>query len=228
MNTDVKLGMHVETRDGKRVGKVDRLVVDPDHMELLEIVVHQFLPLPAHRIVHQVDINRVDGDTLLLKIDAGTFRDLPRYSAHEYSVAASLDGSASPFSLGAGPTTNQPILYRRGTARHDMHAARTNMFETAVAGGAVVEVRSSLPDAAVVLDRGTDVLAADDRKIGTIDEIIFDERGDITGFVIRSGFFTHRDLTVPVERIDAITHRYVRLNVMSDEIGMEMAETAAG
>jgi uncharacterized protein YrrD len=93
-----------------------------------------------------------------------------------------------------------------------------------VAGGGVVEVRSGLPDAAVVLDRGTDVLASDDRKIGTVDEIIFDERGDITAFVIKAGFFTHQDITVPVERVDAITHRYVRLNVMPDEIGIELAE----
>lgn len=224
MNTDVKLGMVVVTSDGKRIGKVDRLVVDPDQLELLEIVVHQLLLLPAHKIVNQVDIDRVtDEGTLLLKIDAETARDLSRFSAHEYSVASSVDGSMAPFAVGAGPTMNQPILYRTGTGHHQMHAARTNYYEAAVAGGAVVEVRSSLPDAAVVLDKGTDVLTADDRKIGTVDEIVFDDRGEIGGFVVRAGFFTHHDITVPIEQVDAITHRFVRLKVMSDEIGMEMA-----
>ncbi|HUG13632.1 MAG TPA: PRC-barrel domain-containing protein [Thermomicrobiales bacterium] len=227
MNTNIRLGMVVVTSDGKRIGKVDRLVVDPDHQELLEIVVHQHLPLPAHWIVNYADIGLVEDDTLVLKIDAEAAQSLPRFSAHEYTVGSSVNSSLTPFGLGAGPTTNQPLLYRAGAGRHAMRAARTNLYQETVLEGGVVEVRSSLPDAAVVLDKGADVLAADDSKIGTVDEIIFDERGDITGFVVRAGFFMHHDITVPIGRVDSITHRYVRLNVMSDEIGMEMAVTAS-
>jgi predicted flap endonuclease-1-like 5' DNA nuclease len=223
MNTEIRFGMPVMTSDGKRIGKVDRLVVDPDHLQFLEVVVQQYLPIPVERIVNRVDIHRVDNEALLLKIDHEAAHMLPQFNTREYSVA-STDGGGTPFALGAGPTTNQPILYERGSSRHEMHAARTNVFEAAVATASVVEVRSNLPDAAVVLNRGTDVLDADEHKIGTLDEMSFDERGTITGFVIRTGFFTRHEQTVLAERIAAITHKYVRLNVKPHENGTELAE----
>lgn len=227
MNTKVRYGMPVMTSDGKRLGRVDRIVVNPDRKEFLEVVVQQYLPMPAERIVNRIDISRAGEDgELILKIDHDAAHKLPQLSAREFAVGTS-DASATPFPLGAGPTTNQPILYQRGSSRHEMHAARSNVFESAVAGAAVVEVRSNLPDAAVILNKGIDVRDTEDRKVGTLDEVSFDEYGTITGFVIRTGFFTRHEEAVPADRIDAMTHKYVRLNVMSDERGMEYAEIKA-
>lgn len=217
--------MPVITRDEKRIGRVSRLVIDPDTQELLEIVVQQRLPVPVSRIVNWVDVDRVKDGALILKIDADVARELPHYAAHEYTVAVPANGGA-PFPLGAGPTTNLPVLYRKGGARREMHPARTNLFQEAVLEGAVVEVRSNLPDSAVVLERGTDVVDVEGRKIGTVHEMIVGPEGDIDGVTIRSGRLTHIDVTVPIEMVEAFTHRYVRLNIpaefVEDEAGMSL------
>jgi hypothetical protein len=91
-------------------------------------------------------------------------------------------------------------------------------YLAAVAEAAPVEVRSDLPAEAVTLNTGTDVIAADNEKIGTVDEALYDETGQLTAFVVKAGFFHPRDITVPISDVAAITHRYVRLNVDAETV----------
>jgi uncharacterized protein YrrD len=212
MNIDVKLGMPVVAADGTRVGKVDGLVVDPDRNEFLELIVHKGFLLTTDRIVDKSAIDDVADGQVYLRIDADAVERLPQFSAKEYAVAMPVDAAPMPFAMGGGPTTNQAIYWKAGSGRREMHGASMNTYQVAVAESAVVEVRSNLPESSVVIDRGTDVITADDRKLGVIEDIVYNERGEISGFVVKGGFIQHHDVVIPIADVVAITHRYIRLN----------------
>ncbi len=214
MTFDVGIGESVLTSDGKDIGKVDGLVVDPDSMDMLEIIVHKGFLFSTDRIIDVVYIDRVDDDgTIHLNVDASRANDFPPYVTHEYVVATGTDRGAMPVGVGIGPTVNQPIMWRARPVGRGMHVTGEAGYLAAVAQAVPVEVRSDLPTAAVVIDAGTDVIAADGQKIGTVDDILYNDEDELTGFIVEAGFFHHRDIPVPISNVAAITSRYVRLNV---------------
>lgn len=61
MSLDIKLDMRVVITDSKVIGKVDRLVIDPESHELEEIIIHKGV-LQNDRIIERVSIESVDPD----------------------------------------------------------------------------------------------------------------------------------------------------------------------
>jgi uncharacterized protein YrrD len=226
MNIDIRLGMPVVAADGARVGKVDGLVVDPDQNEFLELIVHKGFLLTTDRIIDRNYIDTVTDEQVTLRIDGEEVDRLPQFSAREYAVAIPPGTAPMMYPAGGGTTTDQAIYWKAGTGRHELQGAGMKTYEVAVAESAVIEVRSSLPEASVVIDRGTDVITADHRKIGVIDDITYNEQGEITGFMVKTGFIQHDTIEVPIAQVAGLTHRYMRLNVTHDELESVDAQAA--
>ncbi|MEX1157491.1 MAG: hypothetical protein WEC79_01010 [Thermomicrobiales bacterium] len=217
MTLDIRLGASVASRDGTRIGTVDRLVVDPDNLRMLEIIVHKGVMFSVDRIIDRIYIDRVDTDgTVCLTIDAARAAHLPPLVEREFAVANSVDRGSTPFAVGGGPTMNQPIMWRASTVGRAMHVTGEAGYLAAVAEAAPVEVRSDLPAGAVTLNTGTVVMDDDARTIGRIAGGRSDESGRLMGFVAKAGFLHHHDITVPIDDVAAITHGYVRLRVSGE------------
>lgn len=75
----------------------------------------------------------------------------------------------------------------------------------------------------LVLSHGTEVYDKDDKHIGHLDEIVYEEAGHASCFIVEAGhIFTH-DVKVPVQAVTSVTHSRISLNITSDE-----AEKASG
>jgi len=219
MTIDIRLGSMVVSSDGKRVGKVDGLVIDPDSKNMLEIIVHQGFVFSTDRIIDMRYVDHVDDDgSVYLTVDAAVAEQMPPLVTRDYVVASGASQEAIPFTVGRGPMMSAPTMARSGPVGRTMHPSSEAEYLEAVASAIPVAVRSDLPDGAVVIDTGTDVIDADGDKIGTVDDILYDESGELTGFVIKAGRFHHYDITVPMSKVDAITKRYVRLNVDAESV----------
>jgi uncharacterized protein YrrD len=217
MMIDVRLGSSVFSSDGKRVGKVDGLVIDPDSKSMLEIIVHQGLVFSTDRIVDVIYIDRIDEEGAVhLTVDADEADRMPPLVTRDYTVASSAGPAPIPSTIGRGPT--DPLMWRSGPAGRGMHSSNEAEYLVAVASAAPVEVRSDLPDESVVIDSGTDVVTVDGEKIGTVDDVIYDEAGGLTGFVVKTGRFHHHDITVTISNVAAMTNTYVRLKVDAETV----------
>jgi uncharacterized membrane protein len=80
------------------------------------------------------------------------------------------------------------------------------------------ESQSNLPSDALLIDRGTEVVDSDEKKLGTIDDFVYDKAGTITGFRVRGGFFGRHQASIPVSAVAGASLRQVRLNLPGAEV----------
>lgn len=127
------------------------------------------------------------------------------------------------YTLGGGQDISQPILWRPRQSGYDMHHVSGSEYETLVREQAAFEVHSNLPAEATTVDIGTDVITSDARKIGYVEDVVYDEDGLIVEFKVGGGVFHHHAFTIPIDQVASIAHRAIRLRIREDEL--EQAET---
>jgi uncharacterized protein YrrD len=72
-----------------------------------------------------------------------------------------------------------------------------------------------------MIESGTDVVGSDGDKVGSVDDVLFDAEGRITGFIVRAGFLFKHDVMIPIERVAEIGHDQIHLNVTGDQAEAE-------
>ena len=75
----------------------------------------------------------------------------------------------------------------------------------------------SVPWDVLVLTHGTEVYDTNDKHIGHLDEIVYEEEGHASCFIVDSGFIFTHDVKVPVTAVKTITNDRIELNITSDE-----------
>lgn len=210
---DIKLGMPVRTSDGAQIGKVDRIVLNPDDGEFLEIIVHQGMILTRDRIVDRAQIADVDLDgTVYLTLTAVEAEELPAFVAHEHIISKGGDRGSVTLPIGT-PTMDMPILWRAEADGRRMRHTSNRHYLAAVADAVAVEARSNLPESAVAISRSTEVVDVDGQKLGMVDVVLYNGSGEIKELVVRAGHLHHRELRVPRAWVEVVTHDRVTLNV---------------
>jgi sporulation protein YlmC with PRC-barrel domain len=210
---DIKLGKSVRTADGTQIGKVDRIVLDPDNGELLELIVHEGHVLTRDRIVDRGLITDVDLDgTVYLTLTQEEAEALPPFAASEHIVPSSPDRGSTPMALGTA-TMTMPILWRVRPDGHGQHHVSTDQYYTAVADAAAIETRSNLPENAVAISRATEVVDVHGRKLGEVDIVLYNGGGEIKELIVRAGHRHRHELRVPRAWVEVVTHERIRLNV---------------
>lgn len=219
MDTNIRLGAPVVLLDGTEVGRIDRIVVEPESDSLLELVVHKGFLLREDRIVDEGLIERVDEDgRIVLRLDPDEVHDLPPYIAQAYVVAPTYAVARDPYGSAIRPTGEDGVLHRTHAPMHEGRHVSSAAYVDWVMSAAAVEVRSDLPETGAAVDVGTDVVTRDGRKIGTIEAIDVDEVRQVRGYVVRSGMFHRLDLVIPEDLIDAVTEDHVRLTADADDL----------
>lgn len=215
---DLELGKPVVSSDGQQIGKVDRLVFDANTRELRQIIVHQGAFLSKDRIVDRPMIEMVDADgTVHLNATAQMVEQLPEFVEANFIIPQEDQLRWFPHAwVNSGGGVGAPILFGPGVVGQG-YDAHGGLFEAAPLDPPVEEVRSNLREDSVVLDRGTNVVDRDGEKIGTVDDVIYDENGAIAGFVVKAGFLFHHDVRIPAEWVDSMDPASVRLKVSADE-----------
>ena len=92
-------------------------------------------------------------------------------------------------------------------------AVGTNQF-----GSVNFEVRSNLPSEVVVFEHKAEVVDANGKHIGNVEEIMQDDTGVITGLRLRSGLFGRHHAYVPTEAVAGASPKRVRLSVPAEAI----------
>ncbi|HUY98782.1 MAG TPA: PRC-barrel domain-containing protein [Thermomicrobiaceae bacterium] len=215
---DLELGKTVVSSDGEKVGRVDRLVFDANTKELRQFIVHQGTFLTSDRIVDRPMIDHVDDDgTVHLNAPAAVVEQQPEFVVAEFLIPTEDELRWFPHAwVNSGGGVGAPILYGPGELGqgYDQHGG---LFEPAPLNPPQEEVRSNLAEDSVMLDRGTNVVDRDGEKVGTVEDVIYDENGAIAGFVVKAGFLFHHDVRIPADLVESMSPASVRLKVSADE-----------
>src|SRR5688500_2002101 len=79
----IRLGEPVFSHDGRKLGTVDRLILDDHRRRVKALVVHKLLQA-ADRIIEMSQVERVGEDGIILRINANEAARLPAFVRQEF------------------------------------------------------------------------------------------------------------------------------------------------
>jgi sporulation protein YlmC with PRC-barrel domain len=202
---DFHLGASVHTSDGHHAGTLQRVVVDGETWDPHALVVRETewfsakaLAPGAGMMVAEVlvPLDAVDSVTpgdVRLKLDKRATRNLPPYLSYQYRPLQAGDQWRYTAAMVGGPLGAGPLFPR--------------LDETADKAPGDIEIR-----------HGEDVMIGHDGdKLGTVQDVLFDE-GELAGIVVRPvGFFKH-DIVVQVRFLDRSDDMALFVRMTSEDV----------
>lgn len=194
-----KDGTDVVTRDGEKVGSVDRVVFDPRTKKLTHLVVHKGFLLPEDKLIPIDYVGNASEDRVVLRDDiSGEMENFPDFELREYIPLGVEDAYATDF---AAPMFWYPP-YGAAWTHQPAHT---------------VNVEQNIPEGAIALQEGANVIAEDDTHVGDVERILTDSATNrVTHLVISSGLLFKTRKLVPMNWVLHAKDNRVRLGVSAD------------
>lgn len=216
---DIALDKDVIGSDGTKVGTVDRIIIHPDTLEIDGFVVHEGTIFTHDRIVEEEFVDRIDADgNIVLNITADQESELPELAKRRVTEAeggtldrlSEMNYMATPSAAGQVMVLSEPV--------DDRYApAPDSPMQPAPSDPPAMTEETNLPENTVTLEEGTDVVDVNGQKIGSIDEIIYDDGDQLQAIVIEDGLIFKHHFRVSASWIDSMTHEAVTLNRTAEE-----------
>jgi uncharacterized protein YrrD len=207
----IELGREVYSSDGRKLGNVDRLVLNSENQHLEEIVVDEGF-FSTGRLIDLDLVDRVEDDRVVLSLATAQAEQLPEFVATRFvdvpAVVWNRYPGPVPVGYGAGG-----LLYGTGYP-----TAAGSIFGDTIAPETVVENVRNIPEQDVVVGSGSDVVGADGKKVGTVDRVLYGQDGTLQGVVVKSGFLFKHEATIPGEWVAELDDDRIMLTVTADEV----------
>jgi uncharacterized protein YrrD len=198
-----EIGTPVFTMDGKKVGTLDRIVVEPGTNEVTHLVIEKGLLFMSDKVVPMDMVGASTTDKINLRADANTLDQLPDFLDIEYVPAAQTDPEI---------TTREKIrslyLYpRAGTfGPFATHSATHYARQT-----------ESIPDGTVPLKENAKVITEEGEHVGNVERVLTDPQEDrATHILIAEGLFLKEGKLVPARWIKTVFTDEIHLSVDSE------------
>lgn len=207
------LGAAVRTADGRHAGTLQRIIVDGESWDPKALIVREtdrfsgrtFAPgagsMVAEVIVPLSAVDAVTPGEVLLNLDTRTTRRLPPYLSYQYGPPRSGDGLRFAAALAGGSLGIGPIF----------------RFPDEIA---------AKPDGDIEIRHGENVMVGHGGdKLGTVQDVLFDD-GELVGIVVHpTGFLTH-DVLVQVRFLDRSDDLALFLRMTPDDVRQLSAVTS--
>jgi uncharacterized protein YrrD len=199
----------VFTLQGRKIGELDRVVVDPQSGEVTHVVVRRGLVLPEDKVVPVDMFSSSDEQRLIFRGDEESAGDLPDFKEDVYLPLDEKEAERLEVSLMVAPAVYPYPPYLGGP-----------MGPPLVAG-----TKRNIPEGSVPLSEGAAVTDCRDQKVGDVVEILT-RPGDnqLSHFVVSQGILKHHRRLVPAEWIDELTESEVHLVVGADFLESALPE----
>jgi uncharacterized protein YrrD len=199
MLTNLQLGAQVKSATNDNLGKVKLVVADPKSNEVTHLIIEKGV-LGTRQVVADRSLVRQvsdDGKTVWLTLSQAELDQLPDFIEHKIPYITPPGSLINPTpGMGFGAT------------------AQTGYTEpvTAASSQGLAE-RMNVPSDSVLVKQGAEVEALDG-KLGKVKRVNLEPAsGQITGFVVEHGVFSHQEYNVSMEQVESVTESCVRLKV---------------
>jgi uncharacterized protein YrrD len=215
---EVNIGASVHSKDGKNLGKVEHLIVQAETGMVYGFLLEKGM-FSTKRIVATGFVQSTDKNGIVLSLTGDEADQLPA-EIHDQMVSAP-DGLTMSTGWGGlvdiSGTGGQ--RYLRGNQGGDLpNTGSPSFFQGGMYGNVEVENITNIPEDAILISEGTDVVGNDGEKIGQIDEVFVGSDRRVTGALLKAGrMFHHHDITIPISMVAGASHKHVRLNVPAEE-----------
>lgn len=200
-----KNGAHVSTADGKDVGVIERVVLNPQTKVVTHIVVRQGVLFTEDKVIPVEFIAHADEEGIRL----GQSEDqLPEFAPFEERYYRPVDENAVPPEGFVPPYLAYPPL---GTAWWGYPGYNTYPI---VDNSSEVAVEQNIPDNTVGLTEGAQVVSSDDEALGEISRIYMDQDSTrATHILISKGWLFKERRLIPTSWIGELKAHTVQLSI---------------
>ncbi|MDE3088955.1 MAG: PRC-barrel domain-containing protein [Chloroflexota bacterium] len=199
-------GASVSTVDGKEVGRIDRVVIDPKTKKVADIVIRKGFLFTEDKVVPAALIAAGQKGRIILQLETDQLERLPNFRETHYIMLDEEElGRADKRSpLGFAPAMYWYLPYGE--------PALTPLAQLPY----VAETETNIPEGTVALKEGAKVITRDGKHIGNVEQVLTSPRADrATHFLISKGLLLKEKKMVPVEWIEKFGEDKVRLAVGS-------------
>jgi len=213
----IHIGTPVHSSDGHHLGDVDQLVIDGDTRHIVYLVIDKTV-MTDGRLVEPVNISHADDKGVTLKLTkAEAEAQLESVVKREFAQFRNMETFTGGMDGSSISTGDKWVLLGSGGHGGMPQTGSFGLIPTPIVGDVVTETFSNLGDSNTTITHGTDVLDTNEKKIGKVDEILFDDNQSISGFVVKAGFLFHHDLEIPIDWVVSIGSEHVRISKTAEE-----------
>jgi uncharacterized protein YrrD len=211
-----KQGVGVRTSDGKSIGQLDRVVVDPRTREVNYLIVRKGAFFTTDRVVPLTLIARAGENEVVLREDAGDLEQLPPFE-ERYYVPADSDTIAPANESAPSLYPYPPVLGGEmgGIAGMSLPTP-TPLGALTVPQPVVEQTERAIPDDNVAIRSGVRVVGADGETVGSVEQVLTGQYADqVTHFVVSQGVLFKDRKLIPVGWVESMGEDQIRLAVDS-------------
>lgn len=197
---------HVLASNAQEVGSLDRVVVNPETMEITHIVIRMGALFSKENKIVPIDlVTDTTEDLVVLGTDASSVETMP--PLEEEPVLSEMGQAEGPYSsenrrsipLGGSPAGISLVL---------------DVDETYAA-----ETVQNIPEGTMAMKAGAKVVSADGEHLGSVERILAESSTpQVTHLMISRGILTKEVKLIPVKWILKIGEDNVYLNVNKDSV----------
>lgn len=230
---DLQKDALIVTHEGREVGHLDRVAINPRSKEVTHLVVRKGKLFPVDKVVEMTYVGEITPDRITLKPEAGDPEYLPPFQVKYYvgtnaplapkDDLGGLGRTFAPKGYWTAPAGNIGGL--GGVPLRGIPDSALPLPKIPPAG-TEVEQEQNVPDTTVALKEGAKVVAEDGAAVGSLVRILADEAtGRATHFVVAHGAVGQNHKAIPVEWVGDVQEKEVALLVSGDVLDQLEAYT---
>ncbi|HXF62093.1 MAG TPA: PRC-barrel domain-containing protein [Caldilineaceae bacterium] len=204
-------GARVYTADGREVGSVDRVVIDPRTDKITHIVVRKGWLFTEDKVIPTDLVETAVEDQVQLRGDIEDLDELPNFEETYYIPPEEMpEGSARDAGYAAGYA---PALYWYPPVGAAWPGYYTGYYGYPLTPY-VTHTERNVPEGTVALKEGAEVISADGERVGTVEEVLTNrDLNRATHLVISEGWLFKEKRVIPVDWIRDMSEDNIHLAV---------------
>jgi uncharacterized protein YrrD len=194
-------GAEVFTATGEKIGTISRIVIDAKTRDVTDLVVERGALFKDEKVIPVGLVDLENKDRIMLRETNQNVDDFLDYETTHY---VPLDEAGVPYE-------NIDTYY---------WYPPTN-FQTPIGGilpgirpDYIPQTETSIPEGRVAISEGAQVMTADDKHIGNVEQVIANSgTNNVTHFVVGKGFLLKEHKLVPAHWVTSVGENQVYLSV---------------
>ncbi len=208
----------IVTHDGREIGRLDRVALNPRSKEVTHLVVRRGTLFPVDKVIEMTYVADVSPERITLSAEAGDPEYLPLFEVKHY-----VSTQASATASGGFGRSYAPKGYWHMPAGGAIGVPLRGVPDTALPApqvppaGRELQVEQNIPDTTVAVKEGARVLAEDGGHVGQVVRIVADETTErVTHLLVEQGTLSRAHKLIPVDWIGDVQEKELHLLVGSD------------
>jgi uncharacterized protein YrrD len=194
-------GAEIFTAIGEKIGTISRIVIDAKTRDVTDLVVERGALLKNEKVIPVGLVELENEDRIRLRETNQTVDDFLDYETTHY---VPLDQAGVPYENIDTYYWYPPVNFQTPTGG----------ILPGIRPDYVPQTETSIPEGRVAVAEGAQVISADDKHIGNVEQVIANsETNNVTHFVVGKGFLLKEHKLVPSHWVTSVDEDKVYLSV---------------